>query len=407
MTQEDRIARYADLAVRVGVNLQPGQNLIVSGLVEHAPMVRALTEAAYAAGARYVDATYVDQHVRRAMIRHASTDILSWTPPHLLKQLRQLEADQGAMISITGDPEPNLLADLDPQRVGKARMLDLAEQRQRMIGGRKMSWCIVAYPNEGWAKTVFGEPDVGRLWDAVAAATRLDEGDPVAAWKDHIEMLTGRARSLNRRRFEALRFFGGGTDLTIGLNRKARWMAATIETEFGVRHVPNIPTEEVFTTPDFRRTTGVVRATRPLNLPGEGVTVRDLEIRFEQGRVVGVSASAGADVVRAQMETDEGAKYLGEVALVDKASAVGRTGIVFHDTLFDENATCHIAYGNGLLITFEDLGEVTHESQKDLGINRSRIHTDFMIGGPEVSVDGVTEDGKTVPILRDDAWRLD
>jgi aminopeptidase len=397
----------AELAVRVGANVQPGQDVIVTGLVEHAPMVRAVARAAYEAGARHVDAWYRDQHVRRALLEHADDDVLTWTPPHLLQWLDDLEKSHGALISIVGDPEPDLFADLDPERVGRARMLALNELQLRQLNDRALNWLIVAYPNEGWATTVFGEPDVARLWDAVAAAVRLDARDPVEAWRTHIATLAARADALNRARLDAVRFRGPGTDLTVGLNEGSRWLAPSIETRWGTKHVPNLPTEEVFTTPDPARTEGIVAATRPLHLPNEGVTVTDLSMRFEGGRAVEVDASSGADVVRAQMRTDEGAPMLGEVALVDGSSAVGRTGLVFFNTLFDENATCHIAYGSGLAIAVEGTRGLDPDEMQRRGVNRSRIHTDFMIGGPEVEVDGVTSDGRAVPLLRADRWQLE
>jgi aminopeptidase len=408
MDPEERLDRYCELVVRVGVNLQPGQHLLISGLVEHAPMVRALAATAYRAGARYVDVTYSDQRVRRAMLEHATDDeILTWTPPFLLERIRYLAEHQGALISIAGDPEPDLFADLDPRRVGRARMLELSELQLGQINSRSIAWTIVAFPNEGWAQTVFGAADVESLWDAVGRAVRLYEQDPVAAWQAHVDRLVARSEALNRRRLDAVRFSGPGTDLTVGLNPTGRWLAARLETTFGVSHVPNLPTEEVFTTPDFRRVEGTVRATKPLHLPNEGVTVRDLEMRFEAGRAVEVDASTGAEVVRTQMATDAGAVMLGEVALVDGSSAVGRTGLVFSNTLFDENATSHIAYGGGLAFAVDGVTGRSPEEQRELGVNYSKIHTDFMIGGPEVNVDGITESGDTLALIRDDVWQLE
>jgi aminopeptidase len=406
VTRDGEARAYAELAVRVGVNLQPGQDVLVMGLVEHAPMVRELAAAAYRAGARYVGVSYGDQHVRRAMLEHASDDVLTWTPPHLITQIENLQESRGALISVSGDPEPELFADLPAERVGKARMLELSERYIRQINERAVSWTIVAYPNEGWAQAVFGEPDVDRLWDAVARAARLDQADPVEAWRMHVSNLLARADALNRQGFDAVRFRGPGTDLTVGLNEGSRWLAAQIETAWGVSHVPNLPTEEVFTTPDFRRVDGVVKSTKPLHLPSEGITVRDLEVRFEAGRAVDVNASAGADVVRTQMSIDEGAGMLGEVALVDGASAVGQVGIEFANTLFDENATCHIAYGNGLAWCVEGAEGRAQDEQRELGVNQSRIHTDFMIGGAEVDVDGLTANREVVPVIRGDRWQL-
>jgi aminopeptidase len=406
MNTQELMKRYADLAVKVGINLKEGQNVTINALVEHAPFVREVARAAYEAGARFVDVNYGDKHVRKAMLQNAADDVLTWTPGYLIKQSEDLEADRGAVISIAGDPEPDLFADLDPVRVGNARMLDLAQRHVRMVGERLMSWVIVAYPNEGWAKTVFGEPDVDRLWEAVGKATRLYDEDPISSWWDHVAELGERADILNERRFDALRYTGPGTDLTVGLNKGSIWMSANFETAWGQKHVPNLPTEEVFTTPDFNRVDGVVTSTRPLHLPNEGVTVTDLKVTFKDGRAVNIDATTGGDVVKIQMDIDEGAARLGEVALVDKKSAVGATGITFANTLFDENATSHIAYGAGFAFCVEGAAGKSPDEMQELGVNYSKVHTDFMVGGPEVNIDGVTADGETVPIIRDHTWQL-
>ena len=403
---DSRLDRYAELAVRVGANVAEGQLVDVWGLVQHAPLMRAATRAAYAAGARYVDVHYVDQHVRRAMIEYASDEILTWTPPWLLERARAMGREHAAAIVVTGDPEPELLSDLDGERVGRARMRELAEENLRQTNERLVNWTIVAYPNEGWARTVFGEPDVERLWEQVAFAVRLDEPDPVAAWGEHMSRLTARAERLNDLHLDTVRFRGPGTDLTVGMLPEAQstWCAAAFETVWDRRHIPNMPTEEVYTSPDLRRTEGVVRSTRPLAL--SGTIVRDLELRFEGGRAVEVNASAGADVVRSQLDTDEGAAFLGEVALVDGGSRVGQTGLTFFDTLFDENASCHIAYGDAILSAVRGGEGLAPEERRARGINHSAVHTDFMIGGPEVEVVGVTADGREITIIRADRWSL-
>jgi aminopeptidase len=393
---EKKLEAYARLIVEVGINLEAGQMLGLSAHVEHAPLVRAITQAAYRAGARYVDVMYVDAWVQRAKVEHASDEVLGWTPPWLERRLEAF-GDRGALIRVEGDPQPGLLGDLDGNRVARSRMRAYTEKEVGLKNQRLVNWTIVGYPTEGWARTVFGEPDVDRLWDAIAETVRLDEADPVAAWQAHVERLHARARALNELELDAVRFRGPGSDLTVGLLPQSRWGGAADETVWGRRHVPNLPTEEVFTTPDARRTEGVIRSTKPLAL--HGTIVRDLEIRFEGGRAVDVQATEGADVVRGQMEFDDGAATLGEVALVDSTSRVGRTGITFFSTLYDENATSHIAYGQGLLIGIEG-------GERVEGISQSSIHTDFMIGGPEVAVDGVTRDGRVVPIMREDVWQL-
>ena len=394
MTAEERLERYAELAVRVGANVQPGQEVFVHGLVEHADVVRALTRQSYRAGASYVNVTYEDQHVRRAMIELGPDDALTYSPEWLKTVARTTAGN--AQLGTAGNPEPELLADLDGERVGRAIPLEVFEIYRQTHGERSVNWCGVGAPTEGWARQVLGEPDVERLWELVAFCLRLDEPDPVAAWREHLDRLDARAAALTERRPDALRYRGPGTDLTVGLLPTARWGSARFSTAGGIEYVANMPTGEVFTTPDSRRAEGTLRSSMPLSLSGQ--LVRGLELTFENGRIVHVEAETGADVVRGHLASIENADRLGEVALVTKESRVGQTGTLFYNTLFDENATCHIAYGYGLPYAFD--------GEPDEAMNVSNVHVDFMVGGPELEVDAILADGTEVPLIREETWQI-
>jgi aminopeptidase len=273
------------------------------------------------------------------------------------------------------------------------------------VSDGRINWVIIAGPTEAWAKRVFGEPDVPRLWGAISRAVRLDEPDPVAAWREHVATLAARAQRLTERGFDGVRLRGPGTDLFLGLMEGGIWECAAMETAWGHRFLPNMPTEEVFTTPHAERTEGVVRSTKPLVLLGQ--LVRNIEMRFESGRAVDVRAAEGEDVLLEQMAADDGAKRLGEIALVDDTSRVGQTGLTFFDTLFDENAASHIAFGEGLPESMAGGTEMSWEERKAAGINHSTVHTDFMVGSNEVDAFGVEKDGTEVPILQRGTWVLE
>ncbi len=389
----DRLERYAELAVRVGANVQPGQEVFVHPMVEHADLGRALVRQAYEAGASYVHVVYRDDHVRHAMIGLGPDSALTFSPGWA-KKLMLAEAGN-ASLGTTGRPEPELLADLDGERVGRAIQIELAEIAQQQHRDNSVNWCGVGAPNEGWATQVFGEPDVERLWEQVAFCMRLDEPDPVDAWREHMAGLDARAESLTTLRPDALHYRGPGTDLTVGLLSSARWGSARFRTSGGIDYVANMPTEEIFTTPDSRRADGTIRSSLPLVLNGQ--IIRGLQLTFEEGRIVAVDAEQGADLVRSQIDTVENADRLGELALVTKESRVGQSGTLFFDTLFDENATCHIAYGMGLPYAFD--------GKLDEGSNVCNIHVDFMVGGPELEVDAVLADGSEVPLIRGEEWQ--
>ena len=404
MPSQELLNSYAKLVVQVGANVEAGQPVAITAYVEHAPFVRALVDAAYEAGARYVDVQYADEYVRRELIEHVDEELLDWSPPWHIERLRGIE-DRGAAIIVRGHPDLTLFDGLDGDRVGKARPKDLTAFWLRLVNERLVNWTIVACPTEGWAGRIFGEPDVERLWDAVATTVRLDEQDPVSAWTEHVAKLKARAAALNERRFDAIRYRGPGTDLTVGLLPESRWLGADEETAWGRRHCANLPTEEVFTTPDRRRADGTIRSSRPLALNGS--VVHDLEFRLEGGRIVDANASSGLEVVLGDLDTDAGARQLGEIALVDGSSRVDRTGITFFETLFDENAASHIAWGQAILWAVEGASELSPEERLEAGISDSATHTDFMVGSPELEIDGLAQDGTAVPILRGTEWQLD
>ena len=390
----NRLERYAELAVRVGANVQPGQEVFVFPLVEHVELGRALVRQAYRAGASYVHTIYRDDHVRHALIGLGPDSALTYSPEWEKELMKAMEGN--AQIGTMGRPEPQLLADLDGERIGRAIQVEIAEIVQQQHRDNSVNWCGVGAPNEGWARQVFGEPDVERLWDKVAFCMRLDEPDPVAAWREQMARLDARAAALTTLGPDALRYRGPGTDLTVGLFSTARWGSARFRTSTGIDYVANLPTEEVFTTPDPRRAEGTIRSSMPLALGGQ--IIRGLALTFEDGRIVDVDAEEGADLVRSQLATNENADRLGEVALVTKESRVGQSGTLFFDTLFDENAACHIAYGMGLAYAFE--------GEPDPAINVCNIHIDFMVGAPELEVDAVLADGTEVPLIRDEEWQL-
>jgi aminopeptidase len=397
MDERERLSRLAQLTVSIGANVQPGQLVVIAGMVEFAPLVREVARAAYQAGARLVEPQYNDRHFTRALIELGPEESLGSTAPWNIALLQTLEREKGAYIQVVGDPEPQLLANLPGDKVGKSNPHDYRSYWTRLVSERLVNWVIVAMPHAAWAQQVFGRPDVEALWQAVEKAVRLDRYDPIAAWRAHVARLRTIANALTERRFDSLHYRGPGTDFTVGLLPSSRWDGADTTTTFGVVHVANLPTEEVYTSPDCRRAEGRVRSTRPLQVGGS--VVRDLEFEFREGRVVNVKASSGAEVVRGQLATDPNAVRLGEVSLVDGSSEVGKLDLTFCNTLFDENATCHLAYGSGFSYCVDDAAD------RAAGLNRSAVHTDFMVGGPDVQIDGRECGGTWVPILHDNEFK--
>jgi aminopeptidase len=396
------LERYADLIVSVGANVQPDQVVAVEALPEAQPLVHAIARRAYEKGARYVDVQYFDGSVKRIRAQTAREETLAWVPPWLGRRMEMLgELDAARCVLVPLVP-PGLLDGVDPARAGLDR-LPTVEETFKMIDDRSIAWTLSPYPALAWAQLVYpeldGEAAVESLWTDIAHVCRLDEPDPAQAWHDRIEQIFQVASRLDALELDALHFEGPGTDLTVGLLPSSRFAkeGGSSHTRTGVRHVPNIPTEEVYTTPDPRRTEGVVSSTKPLDVAGSLLT--GLRIRFEGGRAVEIDADANADALRGRCAIDEGASRLGEVALVDRESRIGKLGRTFYTTLLDENAASHLALGDAYSSPIADDADLPE-------INESAVHIDFMIGSDDVSVTGTTRAGKNVPLLRGGSWQI-
>jgi aminopeptidase len=398
---QDDLARLADLAVVVGANVQPGQIVGVTAELEQHDLARAIAAAAYDRGAKFVDVWYIDPLVKRARIEFAPDDTLEFVPPWYGERALELGRQRGANITIRGTTVPGALDGLDPKRAGRDQ-LPRVKETSVVVNERTVNWTIVAYPTIPWARLCYPDLDdeaaLARLWREVNHVSRLDEPDPLAAWEARIDQLERAAEALNDADLDAVHFEGEGTDLTIGLFPSSIWKMARWATIDGIRHLPNVPSEEVFTSPDPERVDGHVRSTKPLVL-SDGTVVRGLRVRFEGGRAVEIDADTGAEVLRGRAAIDDGACRLGEVALVDRESRIGQLGTVFYETLLDENAASHIALGSGFSWAVE-----TDEDRAR--INQSAVHIDFMIGGNDIDVTGITKTGDRVPLLREGAWQL-
>ena len=396
-----RVAAIADLAVGIGANVQAGQNVAIGAETGHEPIARATAEAAYRRGAKFVDVSYFDPHIKRARLKHAPRETLGFVPSWIGERVLAIGEDGGARISFQGPVEPHLFDDIDPELLG----IDLLPRTREGIivtANQQTNWCIVPYPTRDWAALVHPdmEPDAAYelLWQEIERILRLDEPDPVAAWEARIAQLEGISSRLNELKLDHLRYSGPGTDLTVGLFPGSRWISGKMSSIHGVEFTANIPTEETFTAPDPMRVDGVVTATKPLLVPG-AAPIEGLRVRFEGGRAVQIDADSGAQILRSMCEKDEGAARLGEVALVDRESRIGQSGSVFYSILLDENAASHLALGNAYPFSVADGPERERA-------NSSAIHVDFMVGSPEVAVTGVRADGTEVPLLRDGAWLI-
>lgn len=406
LTFEEKLDRLAELAVRVGLGLQPGQEVVMTASLDHVPLARRITEAAYRAGATLVTTLFHDEEAVLARYRLAPEEAFDVAPGWLFEGMAAAFRGGAARLAIVGD-DPMLLARQDPAKVARANRARSRAYRPAMelITASAINWTLVAGATPAWARAVFPDLDeataLARLWDAIFAASRVDAPDPIAAWEAHNAALMARRKMLNERRYAALRFRGPGTDLLVGLADGHAWAGGVTTARNGATGNPNIPTEEVFTTPHAAKTEGVVTATKPLAY--QGTLIRDIRVRFSGGVIVEASASTGQDVLVRMLDTDEGARRLGEVALVPAANPIAATGILFLNTLFDENAASHIALGQAYAKCFLDK-ELSEEELAARGANRSLIHVDWMIGSPETDVDGIDAEGRAEPLMRKGAW---
>jgi len=399
LPMDERFEALAALAVH-GANVQAGQVVGVAAFLGQDELVHAVAVEAYKRGALFVDVQYFDPLVKRARIEHADPETLDFVPSWYGARIDALGERRDARINLAGITHPGALDGLDPALAGRDQ-LPYVKEVPKVVSERTTNWSIVPCAHPAWAKLVHPELDddaaYEKLWEELWHVLRLDADDPARAWDERMKTLRSNAATLAGHRFDAIELKGPGTDLTVGLLPTATWWAADFTTVDGLRHMPNLPTEEVFTTPDPERTTGHVNATTPLVL-GDGTIIRGLRMRFENGRAVEIDADENAEALRSKAQLDDGASRLGELALVDREGRIGPLRTIFYNTLLDENAASHIALGNGFpfLVEPDDAPRV----------NTSGMHVDFMIGSDALEVTGVTRDGERVPILRGGAWQI-
>jgi aminopeptidase len=403
----NKLERLAVTAVKVGLRLQPGQDLFLTAPVAALPLARRIVVEAYKAGAGLVTPILADEEIALARYRFAPDLSFDRAPGWLYDGVARAFGANTARLAIVGE-DPMLLANEDPAKVARASKANSIAYQPALekIAGFDINWNLVAYPTDSWAKRVFpGEPDdvaVGRLAEAIFSASRVDNDNPVAAWTAHNVALSRRTEWLNARKFHALHYSGPGTDLTIGLADGHDWQGGAATAKNGITCNPNIPTEEVFTTPHARRVDGHVVSTKPLSY--QGSLIDGIAVRFEAGRIVEAKAARGEDVLKKVLDSDEGARRLGEVALVPHSSPISKSGLLFFNTLFDENAACHIALGQCYAKCFVDGDKLSLEEIGARGGNKSMIHIDWMIGSDSIDIDGVDANGGRTPVFRKGEW---
>ncbi len=415
---EQNLEKYAEVIIKVGLNLQPGQRLLIGAplfatrgvSLELAPLVRLITIKAYQAGARLVDVNWNDDYLQLIRLKHAPSDSFKEYPIWKVDTAIKFAEEGDALLVIYAD-NPNLLIYQDPNIIGTTQQtaFKYVEPLMAKVVKNATNWLIITAPIDGWVDKVFPElPQKNRklkFWDTLFEICRINNEDPVSAWKNHVNQLSSRSNYLNQKQYESLRFTASETDLKIGLPKGHLWQAACMESQNGIIFVANIPTEEVFTIPHKDKTEGVVRCTKPLYFSGS--LVEDYVLTFSNGKVVEVSAKKGEELLKKLIQTDEGASYLGEIALVPHKSPISQSGLLFYNILIDENASNHIALGRGYKFSFKHGETLSDEEFTALGGNYSLIHIDCMFGSGEMDVDGITKDGVTEPIMQNGEWAFE
>lgn len=407
---ETKLDRYAELALNVGLNLQPGQRLLIRSPLLAAPLTRLITRRAYQLGAPYVDVHWRDEQLGLIRHQHAPQGTFEEFPAYQAEGRIKHVKDGGASLYISGD-DPDLLSGQDPDDLATVEktFYKHMEGYYDLLHKNIFNWSIISYPTPAWSKKVFADiptpEDEERLWGAIFQVCRINEPDPTAAWETHIANLKARASYLTGKQYAALHFHGPGTDLTIGLAEGHLWDGGGEKTRSGIFFTPNLPTEEIFTLPHRQHIDGQVTASMPLS--NSGALIEDFSLNFENGRVTQVNARKGEEVLGKLIAIDEGMTSLGEVALVPNSSPISRLGILFYNTLFDENAASHIALGDGLKFCLQDAESLSEKEYVARGGNKSLDHIDFMIGNSQMDVDGTSQDGSREPVMRAGEWAFE
>jgi len=403
---DDELRTYAELVIRLGVNVQLGQRVVIRCQPEQAATARALANEAYRVGARHVSIEYRDQHLHRAQVEHAPDEELGKVLAHEVANVRSWGEDRVAIINLTGNPNPTLMEGLDPDRLSRSAPVDLIKELMPITTTNQVAWTVVAAPTPGWAEAVLGTPDTRRLWEGIKVAMRLDQADPVRSWQEHNAALHLRRDMLNSRGFDRVRYRGPGTDLSMGLAPGNAWAGGSITNADGIDFMPNLPTEEVYTAPDWRRVEGTIQTTAAFFLMSMNTLVEDLRLEVSDGTITAATAARGEAAVHAQFDAVPRSRHFGEIAIVDKDSAVKRSGLVYQDMLYDENAGSHVAWGAGFPFNVPGSDALNPDERVSQGLNQSSTHVDIVIGSPEVEIDGIAKDGTVTPITRGDTFVL-